>query len=234
MTKEKKKHLHFFLQIIAILLVGAMLSVGVHFYIQDKNIQRYTITFANANGNIIEEKTVKEGYDVMPSKLEAEGYVFRGWDSVLNNVYSDIETHPIVYKIVEPNLFYFDSIYIQEGKAFKLKLMLGGDVNISGGNLILKYDDNVFNYESYTGDKITEISETTPGELNITFNSEEVLNGTCVLAELKFYAEKKDVVSSEMILSAKGEEMFLLSNGEKHIADCATINNNIYFIQEVG
>lgn len=234
MIKGKSHIIKFSIQIIAILLVGILMSVCVYLYIQDKNITRYTVTFADANGAVIETKTIKEGYGVMPSKIDADGYVFRGWDSLLNNITSDTETHPYLYKITEPNLFYFDTIYVREGKKFSLDLMLNGEVNISEGSLTLEFDDDVFDYKGFSGKGITEISVIDSGKLLVSFNSKDVFTNKTKLAEIEFYAEEKNVISSEITLTANAEEMLLLSNGEEKIADCATINNKIYFLQEVG
>lgn len=231
---KKKKSFPFLIQIISILLIGALVSVGVFFYIQDKNATRHTVTFAYQDGTVIEKRTVKDGCGLIPSVPEHEGSVFQGWSTTLNNVTNDMEAHPCFYRIIEQNLFYFNSVYVREGRKFKIDLMLDGDVNISKGKLVLKYDDEVFDFKSYTGENLTTIKENKPGELIISFSSEKPLTSKTKLAEIEFYAEKKDVKYSEITLSAKGKEMFLVVDGKDKIADCATINNKIYFIQEVG
>lgn len=231
---KKRKSFPFLLQIISILLVGVLFSVGVFLYIQDKNAKRYTVTFATQDGEVIEKRTVKEGCGLIPSTPEHEGYVFQGWSKILNNVTSDIEAHPYFYRIVEQNLFFFDSVYVREGRKFTIDLMLDGEVNISKGKLILNYDDEVFDFKSYTGETLTTIEESKPGELIVSFSSENILTEKTKLAEIEFDTKKKDVQYSEITLSAKGKEMFVVIDGNEELADCATINNKIFFIQEVG
>ncbi len=215
---------------VAILLAGMLVSVGVFFYIQDSKIERFTVTFADGNGNVIEEKVVKSGKGVIPPAFDTD-LVFRGWDVTLNNVTSDIEAHPSFYRIVEDNLIYFNSIYVREGKNFSIDLMLSGKVNISEGEFKLNFDNEVMTYKKYDGHGITKVEETNPGELTISFNSDEALTEKTSLAKIEFYAEKKNVNYTQVNL--KADKANLIINGDKKFADCATINNNIYFLQEV-
>jgi len=218
------------LQIIAILLVGIIASFGVFFYIQDSKIERFTVTFADGDGEVIEEKEVKSGKGVIPPAFDTD-LVFRGWDITINNVTSDIETHPSFYRIVEDNLIYFNSVYVQEGKKFSIDLTLSGKVNISEGKITLSYDSEVMTYKKYDGYDITEVKETKPGELTINFKSIEALTKKTALAQIEFYAEKKNVNYTQVEL--KADKANLIIKGDKKFADCSTINNNIYFLQEV-
>lgn len=199
-------------------------------FIQDSKIERYTVTFADKNGEVIEEKIVKSGKGVEPPTFDTD-LVFRGWDVTLNNITSDIETHPSFYNIVEDNLMYFNSVYVREGKNFSIDLMLSGNVNISEGEVKLNFDEEVMTYKKYEGNEITEIDETAPGELTIKFTSDEQLKEKTHLAQITFFAEEKDVNYSQITLTASKSN--LVVDGDEKFVDCATINNNIYFLQEV-
>ncbi len=231
MTDKKKKGLTLLLQIVAILLIGIVTSVGTYLFIQDKNRERFTVTFAYGNGEIIEQKVVKSGSGVIPPDYNTE-CVFRGWDKIINNVSADMEVHPLLYYIVEDNLFYFDSVYAREGRKFSIDLMLAGKVNVSNGELTLKYDEKVMKYMSFDSSEAIEITQTNPGELIVRFNREYILTEKHKLAQLNFYAKRRDVKYSQITLSANEANVWF--NGEEIPADCATINNNIYFLQEVG
>lgn len=230
LSKTKPKGIPLWLQVIAILLVGIIASVGVFFYIQDSNIERFTVKFADKDGNIIEEKVVRSGKGIVPPSFDTD-LVFRGWSATLNNISSDIETHPSFYSIVEDNLIYFNSAYVREGGKFSIDLILSGNVNISEGEVILNFDNEVMTYKKFDGYGITKVEETNPGELTISFNSEKPLIEKTSLAQIEFYAEKKNVNYTQVDL--KANKANLLINGDKQFADCATINNKIYFLQEV-
>lgn len=228
---KKKKRTPWWLQIVAILLIGIIASVGTYLFIYDKNRDSFTVTFAYGNGDIIEQKIVKSGNGVVPPNFDTD-YVFRGWDGIINNISSDMEVHPMLYKIVEDNLFYFDTVYAREGRKFSIDLILAGNVNISNGELMLKYDEDVLEYKSFDGCEEIEITQTKPGELLVQFNSENVITKKTKLAQIKLYAKRKDAMYSQITLSAIKANVVL--NGKEISADCATINNNVYFLQEVG
>ena len=231
MADKKKKGVSLLFQIVAILLIGIIASSGTYLFIQDKNRERFTVTFAYGNGEIIEQKVVKSGNGVIPPDCDTEA-VFRGWDKTINHVSADMEVHPSFYKIVEDNLFYFDSVYAQEGRKFSIDLMLAGKVNISNGELTLKYDEKVMRYMSFDSSKTIEIAKTKPGEIVVRFSGDDILTEKTKLAQITFYAKRKDVKYSQITLSANEANVWF--NGEEIPADCATINNNIYFLQEVG
>ncbi|MBR2885212.1 MAG: hypothetical protein IKB93_10535 [Clostridia bacterium] len=231
MIDKKKKGLTLLLQIVAILLIGIVASVGTYLFIQDKNRERFTVTFAYGNGEIIEQKVVKSGNGVIPPDFNTD-CVFRGWDGIINNVLSNFEVHPSLYSIVEDNLFYFDTVYAREGRNFSIDLMLAGEVNISNGELTLEYDEKVIEYRSFESNEAIKITQISPGKLIVSFGSDEILTKKTELAQIKFYAKRKDVKYSLITLSANKANVVF--NGEENPADCATINNNIYFLQEVG
>ena len=68
--------------------------------------------------------------------------------------------------------------------------------------------------------------------MTITFSSEEILTQTTQLTTLEFYAKKKDVYATEIVLS--GTKVTVVVNGKEKPADFATINNKVYFLQEVS
>lgn len=230
MDKKERKGIPLWVQLIAILLVGVLASVGVFLFVKDSKIERFTVTFADQDGNVIEEKVVKNGKGVIPPVFETD-LVFRGWDTTINNVTSDIEAHPDFYRIVEDNLIYFNSVYVQEGKSFVVDLTLAGNVNISDGEVTLNFDNEVMSYKSFKGYGITDVKETAEGELTIAFNSDTPLTEKTQLAQIEFYAERKNVNNTQ--ISLKANKANLVVKGDKKFADCATINNKIYFLQEV-
>lgn len=218
-------------QILAILLVGVLASVAAYLIVKDRTAERFTVTFAYGDGTVIEQKQVKKGKGTFPPTLDYDG-VFRGWSAGFNNVESDVEVHPMFYDIVEDNLFYFDSVYVKEGSNFTLSLYLAGNVNVNSGDIKLSYDPDVMTYKKANANGFCSVSEEKAGELTVHFSSEQTLTEKTLLAELTFYAKRADAYSSEILVST--DQVMLVANGEDKPADHATINNNIYFLQEVG
>lgn len=237
-TKEKRP-IRFWLQIGLILLCGVAASV-VAWTITNKQIAeereaakpRYTVTFAEQNGNVIDTRQVKEGAGTFPPTYETDA-IFRGWSAGFNQVQSDIEVHPMLYAITnEENLFYFDSVYVQEGEQFHLDLRLGGNVCISNAELSLEYDDEVMEFVEASDTAISTITKTEDGKLLVKLDSSEQLKDPLLLSTLTFTAKQKDVYSTEVSLNCiQG----FLANGSKEVpATVTTLNNNVYYLQEVS
>ena len=138
----------------------------------------------------------------------------------------------MVYHISEDNLFYFNSVYVQEGDMFELDICLGGSVSLSRGQLEVLYDPEVLHYSEAASDGLCRISEGDAGELIISIDSEPPIREACILAQLKFQALEKDAYATEIQLNATDVE--LVTQEQTIPAACATINNKIYFLQEVG
>lgn len=233
----KKTAVPFWLQIVAILLVGIIVS-GAAFLIaqkhiierQNENLERHKVTFAYLDGTVIETKEVPYGKGVFPPALTDEG-VFRGWSKGFNAVVTDIEVHPVYHTITENNLFCFDSVYVKEGEEFALDLRIAGHVSVSSGELTLKYDTEVLKFLKSKNVQQCTITEPVDGELKIVFDSEDPIKMETTLSQLYFFAKEKNVYNTEIILKASNVKV--VADGEKIPADCATINNKVFFMQEV-
>ncbi len=234
MANKRKQGIPFWLQIAVIIVVGVAASAVVWITMTAKpprDIVKHKVTFAYADGTIIETKEVEDGKGVYPPEISHKG-VFRGWSAGFNRVTEDVEVHPVFHAIKEDNLFYFDSVYVKEGDQFSLELCLGGKVNVSSGVLTLIYDTEVLEYVPTSENALCEITQGEAGEVTIVFDSDSPITKESALAQLTFIAKKKDAYSTEVGLSAK--DVMIVSNGQNVPADCATINNAIYFLQEVG
>ena len=157
--------------------------------------------------------------------------IFRGWTGGFNCVTSDVEVHPSIYPIGEQNFFYFHSVYVEEGKKFALDVHLGGRVSISSGELTVAYDPEVLEYLGADPMDGCTAEQTGAGELKLCFSSPEPIRAECLLAKLSFRALEKDAYSTEVQLQANN--MKIVTDEGERPADCATINNKVYFLQEV-
>lgn len=232
---EKKGRIPFWLQIVAILLLGVISSAAVritlHLTEETQPILKHRLTFAEQDGTVLNVVEVTDGKGVVPPEYPCEG-VFRGWSGSLNQVTCDKEVHPVVHHISEDNLFYFNSVYVQEGSEFSLDVCLGGRVSLSCGRLTVLYDPEVMKFTGAFPADVCQVSEGEMGELIILFDSELPIKEETILAQLTFQALEKDVYATEIQLRAT--EVELVTDGQAIPANYATINNNIYYLQEVG
>ena len=120
---------------------------------------------------------------------------------------------------------------MQEDTRFDLDVYIAGQVSLSSGTLFLSYDPEVLEYvESEDAEQVTA-TETEAGELEIHFDYDTGIKEKTQLSKLTFYAKPKDAYATRVDL--KAGEMKVTVNGQEQPADCATINNKIYFLQEV-
>ena len=235
--KEKRKRIPFWWQIVIILFCGAIVAAGVYGtarYIQwrqyEDSLPVYTVAFAYQSGEVIETKQVKEGRGVHPPEFDAPG-VFQGWSKPINNITEDTEVHPLYYSIADENLFCFDSVYVKEGEEFTVKLMLTGEVNISSAELTLQYDTDVMEFVKSNDKDHCALSDKGDGNLILQLSSDAPLTEKTLLSEIRFKALKKDVYSSQIDLICKNAK--LKQSGVDVPATVSTLNNKIYYLQEV-
>ncbi len=237
--KSKRSGLPFWLQIVLILLGGIILSGAAYVVVQNKieadreaKKPRHTVTFAYQDGTVIDTRQVKEGAGTFPPDFVTDG-VFQGWSTGFNEVMSDIETHPMVYDIVyDENLFYFDAVYVQEGNQFTIDLKLAGSVYISTAELSLEYDAEVMDYVESSNTGYCTVTKEDDGKLNVKLNSENPLTEGCLLSSITFFAKPKDVYSTQINLSCISGTLSV--DGKETPATVTTINNKIYYLQEVS
>lgn len=233
----RKIRIPFWIQIVAILLAGVIAS-GVVFLLarnsitkhQNEKQEKHTVTFAYLDGTVITTKEVSHGKGVFPPELTDEG-VFRGWSCGFNIVETDVEAHPVYHTITENNLFYFNSVYVQEGNTFFLNLCVGGNVSVSSGELTLMYDVDVLDFLGSEKTQQCTVTEPTKGKLVIQIESDTVIKTETLLSQLQFLAKEKDVYSTELMLQASDMKSF--ADGQEIPSDCATINNKVFFLQGV-
>ncbi len=231
MIKKVKIKIPLWMQIVLILIIGIIASASVYLISQEINSEKFVVKFAYLDGSIIEEKKVKSGEGVMPPKLESDE-VFLGWSAAINNIESDIEVHPQFYNIVEDNLFYFDSQYVKEGKNVKIDIYVGGNVNFNKGELSIDYDNAILNYKKSNCADGVSVSNTEDGKITISINSSSPIKEKTLLTSITLSSQKADVFSTEILLTATN--VTYVENGKDKPAVFATINNKIYFLQEVS
>ena len=235
--KEARRQMPFWLQIVIILLCGAISSVGAYGVVRraqqkqsDDGLPVYTVTFAYQDGSVIGTKQVKEGRGVYPPEFDAPG-VFQGWSKPINAIMANIEVHPLYYSIADENLFCFDSVYVKEGDEFAIELMLTGEVNISSAELMVSYDTDVMEFVGSTKDAFCTVSDDGDGNLAVRIDSDESLSEAAVLSEIRFKALKKDVYSSQIDLICKNAKVS--QSGVDVPVTASTLNNKVYYLQEV-
>lgn len=241
-SKKQKKKCPFWLQILIIVGLGAIVSGAVFFIIfsikntnnknetSDTNTEKHTVTFAEQDGTVIETKTVSEGKGVFPPECKT-GMVFRGWSGAFNNVTADTEVHPQFMEISDDNLFYFNSVYVQEGKEFTVDVKLGGKVKLSSATLSISYDPEVMEFVKSEDERVCNIAKKEDGELTLSLQSDSAITEATQLSALTFKAKEKDVYATQIDLSCTDGKY--IEKGAEKPATTATLNNKIYYLQEV-
>ncbi len=180
----------------------------------------------------MKKKQVHHGNGVLPPDLATED-VFRGWSAPFNAVTRDMETHPSLYYSKEDdNLFCFDSVYVREGEEFTIELMLRGKVCISSAELTLAFDGEVMDYLGSEVSEYFAVEPTASGALNLRLNSPQLIQEPTLLARIQFRAKPMDVYFTQISLQSK-QATTVVSDQELPVT-ISTINNNIYYLQEVG
>lgn len=231
MKEKKRKKVPLWVEVVCILLIGVIASVSIVLFANIANAEKFLVTFAYQDGTIIETKEVEKGKGVFPPNIPTEG-VFRGWSGAFNNVSEDIEVHPNIYTIVEENLFYHNAVYVKEGKKFSLDILVGGKINVCSGEILIEYDTNAITFKRAKNLIGVNVSEDELGKIKISFDMNTDLTETTVLTTLDFKSKKVDAYSTELLLSA--ENVNTLTGDVEKKANFATINNKIYFLQEVS
>lgn len=237
-NKDKKsRSIPFWGQIVIILLCGVAISGAVYGTIRyikwrqyEESLPKYTVTFAYQNGDVIATKQTKAGRGVLPPILDSSR-VFQGWSKPINNVMADMEVHPLYYSIEDENLFCFDSVYVKEGDEFTIEILLTGSVNISSAELSIEYDPDVMSFVTAHNSDWCTVSYSEDGKLLLLLNSENPITDTITLSDIKFKAQQKDVYSSQIDLICK--EAKVNQSGVGVPATASTLNNKIYYLQEV-
>lgn len=235
--RKNKIVLPFWLQILAIIVVGIIFSVVVFLIIssvlnkdKESNVEKHSVTFAYQDGTVIDTKKASDGKGIFPPDFETNG-VFRGWSGAINNVTSDIEVHPILMDISDENLFYFDSLYVKEGDEFAIDLLLAGEVNLSSADLTVSYDTDVMEYVKSDSKDYCEIKEGEEGVLNFILSSDIPITEKTLLSQITFRSKEMDVYASQIDLSCKNGK--IVKEGKEQPTTVSTINNKIYYLQEV-
>ena len=238
LKKEKKnKSLPFWTQILIIISIGIVISGFVFWAInknieesKEKDLKKNTVTFSYQDGTKIEMKKVSDGKGVFPPNIDYKG-VFRGWSSSINEVTEDIEAHPMIMDITEENLFYFNSVYVKEGEEFAIELFLDGQVNLTNAELILSYDSDVMEFITTKDSEFCKIKTSKKDELTLNVSSKTPIERKTLLSCLTFKAKEKDVFATEIEISCKNGKT--TEDGKETPATVSTLNNKIYYLQEV-
>lgn len=246
MSKRTNKKVPFWVEIVMILLCGVIVSVLLYSAVRrstsepttllptpsNGNDKWYTVTFAYQDGTVIEKKQAHEGNGVVPPIFETDG-VFRGWSTPFNALHSDVETHPMVYSgNGDENLFCFNSVYVKEGDTFVVDLELKGRVSISSVDILISFDPDVMEFLGSKDADYCSVETAGTGQLVMTIKSAEPLRTPDLLTTLTFRAKVMDVYSSSISLQGSNGKYYDTS-GEVP-ATVTTLDNKIYYLQEVG
>jgi hypothetical protein len=98
--------------------------------------------------------------------------------------------------------------------------------------LTLFYDREVMDYLSSEVSDCVSVEQTEDGNLTLRLDSPQPIREPMLLARIRFYAKPMDVYSTQISLQAK--QATTVVSGKELSATISTLNNNIYYFQEVG
>ena len=200
---QKRKRFPYWLQILIIIGIGIIAS-GVVFFIVlnikgtsekkeeiENGSNKHTVTFAYQDGTVIEKKEVSDGKGVFPPEYKTD-MIFRGWSGAINEITSDKEVHPQFMEIADDNLFYFNSVYVQEGNDFTIDVKLDGNVKLSSATLSISYDPEVMDFVQSNDEIVCKVSKAKDGELTLLLQSDKPITKATQLSKLTFKTKEKD------------------------------------------
>lgn len=222
---EKKSRQY--LVALLILLTGIGLSSLILW--QPWTIQRYTVTFLDADGQVLQTQRVREGNGAKPPSLQKDGMIFKGWDKDINAVSADVETDPILLEIhEEKNVIYADTVYGQTGKTVSVTPRIGGVVDCCSFVIEMGYDAEAF--ELLKAEPILEgltVETETDGLLVLSWSSEIPLeeNTTLVAIELRCLLNEGSYGTMIPFLT---REIYRLEQGERVYTDSTAYDTKLY------
>lgn len=200
----------------------------------EKEELKYTITFKDYNGDIIEVISISEGAEVTyPENPVREGYDFIGWDNNLENINSDLVV----------NALYKEQIIVGENRKYKT---LAEAIEVSNDGDIIYLDEG-----QYKGAIISKSIEIRGKNFNIdsksirneetTFTSDiiinasnVIINGVQLIDKAKFtFDNLKSDVENIKFLYCKISNSTLNANNERNVAPFNFVSNNNYFIKDI-
>ena len=164
----------------------------------DKNI--YTIRFLDSEGNLIKERKVKEGGFAEPAKppVLPPDNVFTGWNGTFINVDSDGDCRASLRDISgRPNVFYIPTQYVECGKKFELKVMVGGNVSLDVLEISLPYNADVMKFISADSD-YGIVTKDSDGKVIFVMDTGKSIREGSTLATIKYKAIGEPFVYADL------------------------------------
>lgn len=120
----------------------------------------HQITFYGLNGNVIEQKTVKDGSNIIPPEAPyVEGFIFKRWDKPLINISSDLEYYALYDEINMPSISVENVCASASDKTISVNVYLLNNPGLSSVLYNLYYDSKLkiknIKFASEFGDYIT-------------------------------------------------------------------------------
>lgn len=143
--------------------------------------KEYTVTFKDSNGKTISEQTVKNGEMInYPDPPAIDGYVFTGWDKVIDTVTGDTVITAVYEKATNGPAFVIDSVDAEAGgKNIAVKIAVKNNPGVASILMEIIYDkDNLtLTNFAYNTDALAGCS-TVPFNANAFAPCLNMVNGT--------------------------------------------------------
>ena len=108
-----------------------------------------SVVFTDKDGNILAEQKVYSGNAALPPEAPAvANSIFVNWDADFTHIIGDTVISPVYTEENAENLFTVSSCSVDLDEEVKVRISLGGTVNLSAYDMRLQYDADVLEFVS--------------------------------------------------------------------------------------
>ena len=195
--------------------------------------QRYTVSFENEIGELIDRQTVIHG---MPAALPAipvrNGYVFQKWSSDVSSVMDDMVVTPLFVENTAPNIFEIVGAEGSVGDEITVYVCLRGTVALCGFDMRLLFDTDCLEYididSEYAFDVIAHyVASSNTIRFNFSSSRNKTIGGTIFAVHFRI----KDTLRPDCLLKLSPIEVIRTDSqttGNLFVADYTTTEGIVY------
>lgn len=199
----------------------------------DEKKSLYSVSFYDAEGQLLETSEAEKGSAPAVPAYEVEGMRFRGWDKELFFIHSDTEVHPWLESLGEDkNIVYGNAVYAFNDETVTVTPRIAGSLDCCDITVRLGYDTQLLRYtgaeEKLQGVKIED--DPAAGVVTLSWEGTEKLTEAGALAEISFECLCEGSYSGTMSLLTS--EIYTLENGSKVYTDSMAYDIELFILSK--
>lgn len=236
MKKSKKILL---ISIAAILCVGIVAAVWCWIGKKsdvpeiEEGIKKYTVAFFDSSGYLLKEEQVEKHESAEPPEdfVPDADKLFLGWDKDFSYVFSNLNIRPNYLDIsADKNYVYANAVYAKPKTQVKVKVKIGGQVNIAAMQMYIDYDESLLEYvDANNLDSGVMINkEDGNPRLRLAFLSDDNVTGSVDFVELVFNV--KGNPGDKAVIMYNIEKAAMISNDDDIVVADYTVKDTVIHI----